>query len=117
MGRMLQPVEHPIDLASHNKIVLVQPLNLLGAQRDGRVTPPEAYVRMVPLGFSQLADVANKVERCPKITEMEGSFDAVAVIAQLPVRSLRSKVLRFRERKRRNASATESAFLLGSIMS
>src|SRR5215467_10901280 len=55
MGRVLQPVEHPIDLAGHNKIVLVQPLNLLGAQRDGRVTPPEAYVRMVPLDFSQLA--------------------------------------------------------------
>ncbi len=99
---MCQLLEHPIDLARHDKIVLVQPLNLLGAQRDGRVTPTEANIRMVPFGFSQLADVANKIERCPKITEMESSFDAVAIIAQFPVRSLRSKVLRFRERKSRN---------------
>ena len=61
---------------------------------------------MVPFGFSQVADVANKVERCPKITEMEGSFDAVAIIAQFPVRRLR-----FSEREPRNASG--GTFLLG----
>jgi hypothetical protein len=91
----------------------VQSLDLLGAQRDGRVTPAEAEIRVVPFGFSQVADVANKVERCPKITEMERSFDAVAIIAQFPVRSLRSKVLRIREREPRNASATGGALLLG----
>ena len=77
-----------INLARHDKIVLVQPLDLLGAQRDGRVTPAEADIRVVPFIFSQVADVANKVERCPKITKMERSFDAVAIIAQFPVRSL-----------------------------
>ena len=87
------------------------------------ITDRDCHVRLVRLlavamievsrPHCQLADVANKVERCQKITEMEGSFDAVAIIAQLPVRSLRSKVLRFRERKPRNASATGSAFLLG----
>jgi hypothetical protein len=68
---------------------------------------------VVPFGFSQLTDVANKAERFPKIAEVEGSFDTMAVIVQFPIRSLRSKVLRFRERKRRNASTTRSAFLLG----
>jgi len=84
----------------------VQSLDLLGAQRDGRVTPAEADIRVMPFGFSQVADVANKVERCPKITEMEGSFDAVAIIAQFPVRRLR-----FSEREPRNASG--GTFLLG----
>ena len=80
--RDIRRIEDPIDLARHDKVVLVQSLDLLGAQRDGRVTPAEADIRVVPFGFSQVADVANKVERCPKITEMERSFDAVAIIAQ-----------------------------------
>jgi hypothetical protein len=113
IGRALQPIEHPIDLARHDKIVLVQSFDLLGAQRDGRVTPAETDIGVVPFGFSQVADVANKVERFPKIAETEGSFDAVAVIAQFPIRSLRLETLRFCLRERRNASATRSAFLLG----
>ena len=66
--RAVRAIEDPIDLACHDKIVLVQSLNLLGAQRDGRVTPAEADIGVVSFGFSQVADVANKVERCPKIT-------------------------------------------------
>ena len=67
-GSVIHPIEDPINLARHDKIILVQPLDLLGAQRDGRVTPAEADIGVVSFGFSQVADVANKVERCPKIT-------------------------------------------------
>jgi hypothetical protein len=42
IGRAIQPIEHLIELARHDKIVLVQSLDLLGAQRDRRVTPAEA---------------------------------------------------------------------------
>ena len=31
IGRAIRPIEHPIDLARHDKIVLVQSLDLLGA--------------------------------------------------------------------------------------
>jgi len=79
--RDIQRIEDPIDLARHDKIILVQSLDLLGAQRDGRVTPTEADIGVVPFGFSQVADVANKVERFPKIAEAEGVFDTVAIIA------------------------------------
>jgi hypothetical protein len=49
--------EDPINLARHDKIVLVQSLDLLGAQRDGRVTPAEADVGMMDLRFQvNLAD-------------------------------------------------------------
>src|SRR6516165_9226912 len=64
--RELQRIEDPIDLARHDKIILVQSLDLLGAQRDRRVTPAEADIGVVPFGFSQVADVAHKVERFPK---------------------------------------------------
>src|SRR5262249_12763185 len=107
IGTAIQPIEDPIDLARHNKIVLVQSLDLLGAQRDGRVTPAEADIRMMTFGFSQITDLANKAERFLKIAEEEGSFDTVAI------RSLRLETLRFCLREWRNASATRGAFLLG----
>src|SRR5215472_12299724 len=113
IGTAIQPIEDPIDLARHDEIVLVQSLDLLGAQRDGRITPAEADIGVVSFGFSQVADVAHKVERFPKIAQTEGSFDAVAVIAQFPIRSLRLETLRFCLRERRNASATRGALLLG----
>jgi len=59
----------------------VQPLDLLGAQRDGRVTPAEADVWVMTFGFSQVTDVANKAERFLKIWEAKGSFNTVVVIA------------------------------------
>ena len=63
IGTAIQPIEDPIDLARHDKIVLVQSLDLLSAQRDGRVTPAEADIGMMSFGFSQVTDVANKAER------------------------------------------------------
>ena len=66
--RAVRAIEDPIDLARHDKIILVQPLDLLGAQRDGRVTPAEADIRMMTFGFSQITDLANKAERFLKIS-------------------------------------------------
>src|SRR3974377_12325 len=63
--------------------------------------------------FSQGTDVTDEVERLLKIAETEGAFDAMAVIAQFPIRSLRSKMLGFVRRKRRNTAATRGALLLG----
>src|SRR5262249_53765662 len=111
--RACPAIEDPIDLACHDKIVLVQSLNLLGAQRDGRVTPAEADIGVMTFGFSQVTDAANKAERFLKIAEAEVSFDTVAVIAQFPIWGLRSKLLRFLMRERRNTAATRSAFFLG----
>src|SRR5262249_29411543 len=88
IGTDIQPIEDPIDLARHDKIVLVQSLDLLGAQQDGRVTRSEADIGMMSFGFSQVTDVANKAERFLKIAEAEVSLDTGAVIAQFPVRSL-----------------------------
>src|SRR5262249_57009437 len=62
----IRRIEDPIDLARHDKVVLVQSLDLFGAQRDVPVTPAEADIRGVPFGFSQVADVASNVDGGPK---------------------------------------------------
>ena len=112
IGKPIRAIEHPIDLARHDKIVLVQPLDFFSMQRDRRVTPTEADIGVMAFSFGQVADVSNKAERFLKIAKAEGSFDMVAAIAQFPIRSLRLKTLRFLMRERRNAPATRGAFFL-----
>ena len=67
----------PINLARHDKIVCVQSLDLLAAQRDGRVTPAEADIGMMTFGFIQVTDVVNKAERFLKIAKAEVLFDVL----------------------------------------
>src|SRR5262249_61808595 len=86
MGRAVLSTEHPIDLARHDKIVLVQSLDFLGAQRNGRVTPAKAYIGVMAFGFSQVTNVSNKAKRFLKITKAKGSLDTVVVIGPLPIR-------------------------------
>ena len=81
LARATQLIENPIDLACHDKIVLVQSLDFLGSQRDGRVAPAEADIGVMAFGFSQVTDVCNKAKCFAKIAEAEGSLDAVAIIA------------------------------------
>jgi hypothetical protein len=73
-------------------------------------------VPILALGFSQLTHASNKAERFLKIAEAEGPFDAVAIVARIPIRSLRSKTLRFLVSKPRDAAAARGAFLLGESL-
>jgi hypothetical protein len=84
LARANQLIENSIDLARHDKIVLVQALDLLGSQRDGRVTPAEADIRVMAFGLSQVTYVSNETERLLKIAKAEGSFDTVAIIRAIP---------------------------------
>ena len=84
----MRPIEHPIDLARHDKIVLVQSFDLLGAQGDDRVTPAEADVRVMAFGLGKLTDFLNKGERSPEITKSKGPLDAMGIVSQLPLGSL-----------------------------
>ena len=47
-------IVHPIDLARHDEIVLVQSFYLLSAHGDDRVTPAEADVRVISVNASIL---------------------------------------------------------------
>src|SRR5207253_7687355 len=100
-----RPIEHAVDLARHDEVVLVQSLDLLGAERDGRVTPAEADIGVMAFGLGKLADALHEGERLPEIAESKRALDAVGVIAQLPIRSLLLETQRFVARKRRNTVA------------
>ena len=43
----IRAIEQPINLARHDEVVLMQSFDLLGAQRDSRITPAEADVRVM----------------------------------------------------------------------
>ena len=116
IGRVIRPLKHRIDLACHDKIVFVQSLDLFGAQRDRRIIPAKADIRMMALGFRQFAHVTNKAKCFLKIAETEGSFDTVATVVQFLIRSLHLKPLCCLTCQRRNASAARGAILLGKCL-
>src|SRR5262249_43498904 len=101
-----RPIEHAVDLARHDEVVLVQSLDLLGAQGDGRVTPAEADIGVMAFGLGKLADALHEGERLPDIAQAKLALDAMGIIAQLPIRRLLLETQRFIARKRRNAAAT-----------
>src|ERR1700681_1075935 len=109
-------IEHSVDLARHDEIVLVQSLDLLGAQGDGRVTPAEADVGVMAFGLGELTDFLNKGERFPEIAESKRALDAVGIVSQLPIGSLCLQALGFITREWRDAAATRRACLLGECL-
>ena len=72
--------KYSIDLACHDKIVLVQSLDFLGSQRDGRVAPAEADIGVMAFGFSQVTDVCNKAKCFAKIAKAKSPLDTVPII-------------------------------------
>src|SRR5262249_13404143 len=99
--------------ARHDEVVLVQSLDLLSAQGDGRITPAEADIGVMAFGLGELADALHEGERLPEIAESKRALDAVGVIAQLPIRSLLLEMERFIARQRRDAAATRRAGFFG----
>src|SRR5260221_8728788 len=106
------PIGHAVDLARHDEIVLVQSLDLLRAQRNGRVTPAEADVGVMAFALGKLADPLHEGERFPEIAKSKRALNAVGFIAQLPIRSLALEAHGFIARKRRHATATRRAGFL-----
>ena len=67
-------LEHPVDLARHDKIVLVSPLIfLVGSEMV--VEPKPKLHRGDGLRFQRVTHLSNKAKRFLKIVEVEGSFD------------------------------------------
>jgi hypothetical protein len=57
---LIRAIEQAVNFGRHDEIVFMQALYLLGAQRNGRVTPTEADVRVMAFGLSEFADFLNK---------------------------------------------------------
>jgi hypothetical protein len=91
----------------------MQSFDLLGAQRDGRVTPAEADVGVMAFGLGELTDFLNKGERFPEIAESKRALDAVGIVSQLPIESLCLQAVGFITREWRDAAAARRACFLG----
>ena len=88
VGGLRRMIEHSIDLAGQDEIILVQSFDLLRAEGDCRVAPAEADVRVMTLGLGKLTDLLNKGECFAKIAKSKGALDAMGIIAQLPTQGL-----------------------------
>src|SRR6478672_100282 len=102
----------PIDLCRHDEIVLVETLDLLGAQRHGPIAPAEADVGMVTFRLRKLANLLNECQRLPEVPETKGLFDPVRIIHERPFRSLWEEFFGFRSCQRRDAAAARGASFL-----
>src|SRR5262245_110495 len=77
-----------VELYRHDEIVLVQTLDLLGAQRDRGIAPPEANIRMMELRLSECTGAAHESEGIAKAPESVGAFDPHRLVPQHPLRCL-----------------------------
>ena len=64
-----------VELYRHDEIVLVQSFDLLGAQRDRGIAPPEADIRMMELRLGECTGAAHEREGIAKAPEPVGAFD------------------------------------------
>jgi hypothetical protein len=71
----------------------MQSLDLLGLQRDRRIAPTEADIRMMAFGFREFTNLLNKGKRLAEIAKPEAPLDAVSFLRQLPVWGLCVKEL------------------------
>src|ERR1700674_4206555 len=92
-SRRGRPSKYAVNLGGHDEVVLMQSLDLLGLQRDRRMTPTEVNIRMMAFSFRELTNLLNKGKRLPEIAKPETPLDAVSLLQQLPVWGLCVKEL------------------------
>src|SRR5262245_17185657 len=86
----------------------MQSLDLLGLQRDRRIAPTEADIRMMSFNFREFTNLLNKGKRLSKIAKPEAPLHAVSFLHQLPVWDLCMKDLSLLAREWRYSSVTGS---------
>ena len=86
----------------------MQSLDLLGLQRDRRIAPTEADIRMMAFSFREFTNLLDKGKRLPEIAKPEAPLDAVSFLRQLPVWGLCMKERSLLARKWRNSPAKGS---------
>ena len=107
-SRLSRACDYPVNLGGHDKIVLMQSLDLFGLQRNGNIAPTEADIRMMAFRFREFTNLLNKGKRLPEVSKPEAPLDAMSFLLQLPVWGLYVKELSLLAREWRNSSATGS---------
>src|SRR5262249_25825836 len=106
-------VENLVDLSRHDEVILVQSLYFLSLQADRRIAPAEADVRMMAFGLSEFTDLLDKGPCFAKVAEPEGPLDTMSVVAEFPVRGLRTAAFGFLMSEWWDATTAGRACLLG----
>src|SRR6476620_11131684 len=83
-SRRGRPSEYAVNLGGHDEVVLMQSLDLLGLQRDRRIAPTEADIRIVAFGFREFTNLLHKGKRLAEIAKPNAPLDAVIFLHQLP---------------------------------
>jgi hypothetical protein len=83
------PRKYSVYFGSHYEVVLMQPLNLLGLQRDSRIAPTKTDIWMVAFVFCEFTNLSDKAKRLPEILEPEVPLDPTSIVHQLPIWGLR----------------------------
>src|SRR5258708_8711055 len=86
----------------------MQSLDLLGLQRDRRIAPTEADIRMMAFDLCEFTNLLNKGKRLAEIVKPEAPLDAVSFLHQLPVWGLCVKELSLLAREWGYSAATGS---------
>src|ERR1700724_4278315 len=102
------PGEYAVNLGGHDEVVLMQSLDLLGLQRNRRIAPAEADIRMMAFGLCEFTNLPNKGKRLAEIAKPEAPLDAVSFLRQLPVWGLFVKELSLLAREWGYSPATGS---------
>ena len=71
-------------LVAMMKSFSLQSLDLLGLQRDRRIAPTEADIRMMAFSFREFTNLLNKGKRHPEIAKPEAPLDAASFLCKLP---------------------------------
>src|SRR5262249_28953967 len=65
---------------SHDEVVLMQSMDLLGLQVDRHIAPTEADIRMMAFRLLKFTNLLNKRQRFPKIAKPESPLDVVSFL-------------------------------------
>jgi len=106
-------VENLVDLSRHDEVILVQSLYFLRLQVDRCIAPAEADVRMMAFGLSEFTDLLDKGHCFAKVAEPEGPLDTMSVVAEFPVRGLRTEAFGFLMSEWWDATTAGRACFLG----
>src|SRR5512140_654060 len=106
-------VENLVDLSRHDEVILVQSLYFLRLQADRCIAPAKADVRMMAFGLSEFTDLLDKGPCFAKVAEPEGPLDTMSVVAEFPVRGLRTEAFGFLMSEWWDATTAGCACFLG----
>ena len=82
----------------------MQSLYFLRLQADRCIAPAEADVRMMAFRLSEFTDLLDKGPCFAKFAEPEGPLDTMCVVAEFPVRGLRTEAFGFLMQRRSSQS-------------